>query len=229
MKALIEAADICKDFQLGNEIIRAVDHVSLTVQKGDFIAIIGESGSGKSTLLQILGLVDRPSSGKLFFDSKEIGCLKDNDLSDMRLYNVGFVHQFFYLVPSLTAVENVALPLFVQKKRKKEAYERAYEMLALVGLEERGEHLPNQLSGGQMQRVAIARAIVTDPQIILADEPTGNLDSKTSEDILDLISRINENEKITVVMVTHSGRAAERGRRLMHMKDGQLVENRGLA
>lgn len=226
MKPIIEAIDICKDFQLGHERIKAVDHVSLTVQKGEFVVITGESGSGKSTLLQILGLVDLPSRGKLLFDSKEVGHLKDNDLSDMRLYHVGFIHQFFHLVPSLTALENVALPLFVQKKPKREAYEKAAEILALVGLKDRGDHYPNQLSGGQMQRVAIARAVVTEPQIILADEPTGNLDSKTSEEILDLLSNINKTKKIAFVMVTHSDLAAKRGSRLIQMKDGQLIEKR---
>jgi putative ABC transport system ATP-binding protein len=221
---MIRCTDVRKIYRLGETEITALRGISLEVPKGAFVAIMGQSGSGKSTLLHLIGGLDRPTDGELLVDGRLIAQMSDDQLTLFRRSKIGFVFQFFNLLPSLTAAENVALPLVLGGVAKVEAEERAGSILARVGLESRRKHLPEQLSGGEIQRVAIARALAYRPPILLADEPTGNLDSKTGAAVLDLLRVINRDDHCTVAMVTHSQEAARYADRVITLRDGCIAD-----
>ena len=220
---MIKLTDINKSFCLGGETIKALNHVYFNVEKGEFVSIIGPSGSGKSTLMNILGLLDVPDSGSYQLDGVEIKDTRDNELAKIRNTKIGFIFQNFNLLNKLTAVENIQVPLIYQGMTNEKSKKRAYELLEKVGLKGREEHLPLQLSGGQQQRVAIARALASRPEIILADEPTGALDSKTSRDIMEELEALNEKGQ-TIVLITHDINVAKRAKRIIKIADGNLYE-----
>ncbi len=218
---IIKTDSITKTYKLGESIVKALDNVSFQIDEGEKIAIAGPSGSGKSTLMNILGCLDRPDSGRYFLAGDDVSKLESNQLAEIRNRRIGFVFQVFNLLPRLSALENVELPLLYAGNS--EAKDRAAEALKTVGLGDRMKHEPNQLSGGQRQRVAIARAIVNDPAIILADEPTGNLDTKTGEEILNLFEELNDQGR-TIIIVTHATEIADRCPRQLFLRDGRLRE-----
>ena len=235
MSALISLQKLCKTYDSGGTLVQAVRSVSLEIAAGEFIAIMGASGSGKSTMMNILGCLDRPTDGKYFLDGEDVSTLKRDQLADVRNGKIGFVFQGFNLLSRTTALENVELPMLYLhgSPSRRQMRDKALAMLELVGLGERWDHTPNQLSGGQQQRVAIARALINDPVLLLADEPTGNLDSRTSIEIMDTFQRLNE-QGITIVMVTHEPDIASYTKRNIDMRDGKvrqdhLVETRLLA
>ena len=222
--SVIELKDIMKTYHMGDSVVHALYHVNLKIEPGEFTSIMGPSGSGKSTMMNILGCLDRPTSGEYFLDGKEIAGYDDDELAHTRNAKIGFVFQNFNLLAKLTAQENVALPLVYAGVDEEERMERAKQALEAVGLGERLEHKPMEMSGGQRQRVAIARALINNPAIIMADEPTGNLDTKSSYEIMDIFKKMNESGK-TVVMVTHEPDIAEQTKRILVMRDGQLVSD----
>ena len=219
--AILKLTDICKDYQQGREPVRVLKNVNLTVEKGDYLAIMGPSGSGKTTLMNIIGCLDVPTSGSYQLDGKDLKDLNDDALAEIRNKHIGFVFQSFYLMPKLDARDNVALPLLYADVSLKERRARAEEALKAVGLEERMDFLPNQLSGGQCQRVAIARAMVTKPDLLLADEPTGALDTKSGNQIMDIFRRLSE-EGMTIIMITHEPSIAACADKTYHILDGEL-------
>jgi len=221
---IIELESVWKTYQMGEVEIQALKGVDLKIKKEEFVAIMGPSGSGKSTLLQMVGCLDRPTAGKIILDGTDISTLNDSELARLRGNKLGFVFQFFNLYPTLTALENVELPMMIIGKDKDERRKRALELLKIVGMEKRAEHLPSQLSGGERQRVAIARALANDPSLILADEPTGNLDSKTGEEIMKVLNGLQEKKDKTVVMVTHESDIAKYAERIVYLKDGKIVK-----
>jgi putative ABC transport system ATP-binding protein len=221
---MMEIQDVTKHYLQGRRVVKALRGVSLRIQAGEFVSIMGPSGSGKSTLMHLLGALDTPTTGQVFFQGRALQSLSDRELSALRRSRIGFIFQFFNLLPTLTAVENVALPLLLAGQRRGKALEPAYAHLERVGLSNRAGHFPDELSGGEMQRVAIARALVIEPEAVLCDEPTGNLDSATSRDILDLLRSLPEPGKRAVVMVTHDGAAAVYGDRIVHIRDG-VIDN----
>jgi putative ABC transport system ATP-binding protein len=220
---IIEIKNIKRDFELGEEIIHVLKGIDLTINKGEYVALMGPSGSGKSTLMNILGCLDTPTSGSYTLNSKLVSEMHDNELAEIRNKEIGFVFQTFNLMPRTTALDNVALPMVYAGHPKSERNERATEVLTQVGLADRMDHKPNQLSGGQRQRVAVGRALVNKPAIILADEPTGNLDSKTSLEIMNLFDEIHANGN-TVILVTHEEDIAEHAHRIIRLRDG-LIES----
>ncbi|WP_194818987.1 ABC transporter ATP-binding protein [Nocardia sp. XZ_19_385] len=220
---MLELTDVVREYRIGGETVRALDEVSLRISTGQFVSVVGPSGAGKSTLLHLLGALDAPSSGSIRFQGNEIGNLDDNRQSEFRRRHVGFVFQFFNLLPTLSAWENVAIPKLLDGTKLRTSKARALELLQLVGLSERAEHRPAELSGGQMQRVALARALVLDPPLILADEPTGNLDSKTGAAIMELLADIAHDAARAVVMVTHNAEAAATTDRILTLGDGRIV------
>lgn len=222
--AVIQLKDIMKTYIMGDSIVHALDHVNVLIDFGEFTAIMGPSGSGKSTMMNILGCLDRPTSGEYFLDGKEIAGYNDDELAHTRNAKIGFVFQNFNLLSKLTAQANVALPLVYAGVGEEERMERAKRALEAVGLGSRLEHKPMEMSGGQRQRVAIARALINNPAIIMADEPTGNLDTKSSYEIMDIFKYLNEQGK-TVVMVTHEPDIAEQTKRILVMRDGKLVSD----
>jgi len=221
---LIQIKNITKRYQRHNGAINAVDNLSLDISKGSFVTITGASGSGKTTLLLILGGLLLPTSGKMIYDGKEINLNNEDELASYRSNHVGFVMQSFALVPYLTAVENVMIALNVKNNDTKKNRNRAIDLLEWVGLDDRTTHYPKELSAGQQQRVAIARALANDPDLLLADEPTGNLDPALSEEIMNILNEINQNQKTTIVMVTHSPAAANYGTVKIHLHEGRLKE-----
>ncbi|NMB01913.1 MAG: ABC transporter ATP-binding protein [Firmicutes bacterium] len=221
---MIKATNLTKVYQMGEEQVHALRGVSFSVQKDEYISIMGPSGSGKSTLLHILGCLDRPTSGRLSIENTNVLEATDNQLAEIRNQKIGFVFQSFNLMTKATALENVELPLIYSGVRKKERRERALAVLERVGLSDRIQHRPTELSGGQRQRVAIARAMVTEPAFILADEPTGALDTKTSAQILELFSELNR-EGNTVVIITHDPTVAEKTKRIIRLLDGRIIED----
>ena len=219
--AILKLTDICKDYQQGREPVRVLKNICLTVEKGDYLAIMGPSGSGKTTLMNIIGCLDVPTSGSYELDGRDLKDLKDDDLAEIRNKHIGFVFQSFYLMPKLDARDNVALPLLYADVPLKERRERAEEALRAVGLGDRIDFLPNQLSGGQCQRVAIARAMVTRPDILLADEPTGALDTKSGNQIMDIFRQLSE-DGMTIIMITHESAIAACATKTYPILDGEL-------
>ena len=219
---MIRCIDVRKAYRQGENEVVALAGVSIDIPQGAFAAIMGPSGSGKSTLLHLMGGLDRPSGGELLVDGRLVGQMADDEVTLFRRTNIGFVFQFFNLLPTLTALENVTLPLVLDGRSKAEADQRAALLLEKVGLEKRRHHLPEALSGGEIQRVAIARALAFNPPILLADEPTGNLDSKTGQDVLSLLRQINQERGSTVVIATHSQEAAHCADRTIYLRDGRV-------
>jgi putative ABC transport system ATP-binding protein len=222
MNVAIEASKLCKSFNLGNNEVEVLKDIDLQINKGEFVSIMGPSGSGKSTLLYLIGGLDKPTSGSIRINSKELSKMKDKEQSIMRRRDIGFVFQFYNLVPNLNIEENVMLPILLDGKKVKDYKERLDEMLELVGLADRRKHTPRELSGGQQQRVAIARALINEPEILLADEPIGNLDSKTGMEVMALLQNINKQKAKTIIQVTHSKEAAEYGNRIINVMDGRV-------
>jgi putative ABC transport system ATP-binding protein len=220
---IIRLERLVKEFRRGETVVRAVDGADLTIRRGEFVAIMGKSGSGKSTLLHLMSGLQRPTGGTVRLLGKDLANLKDDELTLIRRDRIGFIFQFFNLLPTLTALENAALPLLLARVKPKEAERRALELLGTVGLSARARHKPDELSGGQMQRVAIARALVTEPPLLFADEPTGNLDSVSGEEILLLLREMQAARGQTIVMVTHDAKAAAYGDRLITMRDGRVA------
>jgi putative ABC transport system ATP-binding protein len=221
---MIELKNIRKTYNRGAEELHVLNDISITVQPGEFVAIIGPSGSGKSTLMNMIGLLDAPTSGSYILDGVPTEKMKDDELAEFRNRKIGFIFQQFNLLPRLTAMENVELPMIYSGVHKKERRERARLMLERLGMAERGDHRPNQLSGGQQQRVAIARALAISPSLILADEPTGALDSATGREVLELIVQLNK-EGNTIVLITHDSFIAENARRIVTLRDGEVVSD----
>ncbi len=220
----IVLSDVKKIYQMGDTTVHALAGVDLSIAAGEFAAIMGPSGSGKSTMMNILGCLDRPTEGSYILDGQEVATLGDDELAITRNKKIGFVFQSFNLLPRMDALENVALPLVYAGVAKAERTERAAKALAMVGLEERMHHLPNELSGGQRQRVAIARALVNDPTIIMADEPTGNLDTRSGEEVMEIFRSLNDLGR-TVILVTHEPDIAGNARRVVHVRDGRIVRD----
>ena len=225
MSELIRVLDLYKTYRMGDVEVPALRGINLTIARGEFVAVMGASGSGKSTFMNILGCLDRPSSGRYFLENAEVGSLSADQWAYIRNKRIGFVFQGFNLLARTTALENVELPMMYNGFSSRERHARALEVLDLVGLGERRDHTPNRLSGGQQQRVAIARALVNRPSLILADEPTGNLDSTTSNEIMTLFERLNTDQGITIILVTHEHDIAEHARRQIAFKDGLVVSD----
>jgi len=223
---VLAAENLCREYRMGEVVVRALAGVDFHVERGEFVAIMGPSGSGKSTLLHLLGGLDRPTSGEVTLAGRPLSTLSDDEITLVRRRNVGFIFQFYNLVPTLTAEENVALPLLIDGKTLSRYEDKIGELLSMVGLAERRKHKPNQLSGGQQQRVAIARAFVNDPAIVLADEPTGNLDTNAGQEVLDLLRRSCDELNQTVAMVTHDPVAAEYADRIVLLRDGLVVDEK---
>jgi putative ABC transport system ATP-binding protein len=226
---LIEITGLSKTYQMGGEVVRALDSVDLSIDTGELVAIMGQSGSGKSTLMNLLGCLDTPTAGSYRLAGIPVQELDDDDLAEVRGRLIGFVFQSFHLLPRQSALENVTLPLIYRRGdpvAKKERLRRAHEALVTVGLGDRESHKPTELSGGQRQRVAIARALVHQPAVVLADEPTGNLDSRTTEEILKLLTDLNESQGRTVLIITHEPEVAARCKRVVQLKDGRIVSDR---
>jgi putative ABC transport system ATP-binding protein len=222
MATLVEAVDLKKTYMLGKVPVEAVRGVSMKVEAGDFVSILGPSGSGKSTMLNLIGALDKPTSGKLLIDGVDISKLNDNQLADLRR-RIGFVFQFFNLIPRLTARDNVELPMTIADMSRAQRRKRAVELLENVGLRDRVNHKPAELSGGQQQRVAIARALANDPKFLLLDEPTGNIDSKTAGEVMVLLKRLNVENHVSIIMVTHDQHLAREANRTLQMFDGQFM------
>ena len=224
---LVEIANVAKSYTRGGQAVPVLEGITLNIARGDFVALMGPSGSGKSTLLNLIAGIDKADSGTLMIDGEDISRLSEGELADWRAANIGFIFQFYNLMPVLTAYENVELPLLLTNLSRAERKSRVEMTLALVGLEDRMEHYPNELSGGQQQRVAIARAIVTDPTILVCDEPTGDLDRQSAADVLALLKRLNADMGKTIIMVTHDGHAAEAARRTVQLEKGELIGGAG--
>jgi putative ABC transport system ATP-binding protein len=218
---IIRIAGLSKIYQLGDVEVRALRGVDLAIEEGSYVAIMGPSGSGKSTMLNVLGCLDRPTAGEYFLGGEDVARMSDDQLSIVRGRKIGFIFQSYNLIHQLTVVENIHVPLFYQGKDLSDCFEECARLARLVGLGDRLDHRPKQLSGGQQQRVAVARSLVNDPLMILADEPTGNLDSTTGEEVLDLLDKLNASGK-TIVLVTHGEEVARRADRVVHMKDGRI-------
>lgn len=218
---ILKVENLCKQYGKGENKVTALDNVSFTVNKGEFVAIVGASGSGKSTLLHLIGGVDRPTSGKVFIDGKDIYKFNDDELAIFRRRQVGLIYQFYNLIPILNVEENMTLPLSLDNRKIDK--KRVDELIHVLGLDTRRTHLPNELSGGQQQRTSIGRAMITNPAIILADEPTGNLDSKASDEIVELLKKSNKDYKQTIVMITHNMEIAKVADRIIKIEDGKIV------
>jgi putative ABC transport system ATP-binding protein len=220
--ALVQVRNLRREYRMGGDVVRALRGLSLTIGRGEYVAIVGPSGCGKSTLLNLLGVIDRPTAGEVLVHGRDVGMLPDREATAFRLHNIGFVFQRFYLLPTLTARENIELPMAEAGIRSAARTARARELLAYVGLGERAAHRPAQLSGGEQQRVAIARALANRPAMLLADEPTGELDARTGGDVIDLFRRLNA-EGTTIVVVTHDEELAAAAQRVIQMRDGEIV------
>ena len=223
-EALIRVKDLCKIYNPGENEVRALDHVSLEIKKGELVAIIGQSGSGKSTFMNMLGCLDTPTSGKYVLDGQDVASMTDNQLADVRNKEIGFIFQGFNLISNLDAVGNVELPLVYRGVSKNERKQLAMEALKSVGLEDRMKHKPNEMSGGQQQRVAVARAVAAKPPIILADEPTGNLDTKSTQEIMEILKELHRSGR-TVIIITHDEEIASQAHRVIRILDGRIEED----
>jgi putative ABC transport system ATP-binding protein len=222
MKPVIELNDVNKVYKMDDIQVQVLNNVNLKIKKKDFVSIMGPSGSGKSTLLNMIGALDSPTSGKVFIDEMDLSKLSETEIARTRGEKIGFVFQTFNLYPTLSALGNVELPMIIMEKGKKERKKRSMDLLGLVGLKDRAEHLPSQLSGGERQRIAIARALANNPSFILADEPTGNLDSKTGKEVMDIFEKLNE-EGRTVIVVTHDINIASHSKHIIQIRDGRII------
>jgi putative ABC transport system ATP-binding protein len=225
---VIKVVEVARAFKTGKVETQALRSVSLNINPGEFLALVGPSGSGKTTLLQLLGCLDQPTSGQVFVNGKEVSKLNRNQRADIRRSSIGFIFQFFALIPTLTAYENIEMPLFLTRASAAERRERVKQLLAAVDLSDRAHHRPDQMSGGQQQRVAIARALATQPAIILADEPTANLDSANGQQVMEIMARLNRETGVTFVFATHDPRVFKYARRMVTLEDGVIVEDRGV-
>ena len=223
-KPIIELRDVTKIYKMDGVSVVGVEDINLKIKKGEFVCVMGPSGSGKSTMLHLMGCLDKPTSGRIFIDGIDVSKMSEDELADLRKEKIGFVFQFFNLYPTLTALENVELPMIIAEKDKHFRRKKALELLKIVGMEEFKDHLPSQLSGGQRQKIAIARALANNPPIILADEPTGNLDSKSGEEIMKIFKELNERGK-TIVVVTHNENVAKFAERIIRLKDGKIIKD----
>lgn len=223
MTSIIKLEDVWKIYNLGKVDVTVLKELNFQIHKGDFVAIMGPSGSGKSTTMNMIGCLDLPTKGKIFLKEHDISKLSESNLAQIRGKIIGFIFQQFNLIPTMSALENVMLPMVFQNVPEDKRREKALKLLETVGLKERANHKPNELSGGEQQRVAIARSLVNDPEIILADEPTGNLDSKTGIEIIDMLRRLHEKENKTIVMITHDKNIAKHAERIIFLKDGKVV------
>ncbi len=221
---MIRLENICRDFQVGDQVVHALDHVDLDIQPGEYISVMGPSGSGKSTLLNLLGLLDKPTSGNYWLNDADVSSMGDDALAEQRQQNIGFIFQFFHLIPRLNALENVELPMLLAGAPVAARRERAREVLESVGLATRLHHRPDQLSGGERQRVAIGRAIVMKPGLLLADEPTGNLDSRSGDEVIEILEQLNR-DGISLMVVTHDREIGRRARRHLTLHDGKIVRD----
>jgi putative ABC transport system ATP-binding protein len=228
LASIVQIRNLSKAYQRGGQVVPVLTDINLDVDRGEFVALMGPSGSGKSTLLNLIAGIDKPDGGSLRVNDLDISALSEAQLADWRAENVGFIFQFYNLLPVLTAFENVELPLLLTRLSRRERREHAEAALNMVGLTDRSSHYPSELSGGQQQRVAIARAIITDPAILVADEPTGDLDRVSAADILQLMDRLNTEIDKTIIMVTHDQRAAEAARRVVHLDKGVLLDGDGV-
>ena len=220
---ILKVENLCKNYGKGNTLVKALDNVSFSVEKGEFIAIVGSSGSGKSTLLHILGGVDRPTSGKVFVEGKDVYKLNETNLAIFRRRQVGLIYQFYNLIPILNVKENITLPILLDGKKPNQEY--LEELIETLGLSNRVNHLPNELSGGQQQRVSIGRALMNRPSLLLADEPTGNLDSKAGKEIVELLTLSNKKYKQTIIMITHDQNLALNADRIITLEDGRIISD----
>lgn len=221
--AVLVVKDLCKKYGQGESEINALDHISFSVERGEFVAIVGASGSGKSTLLNMLGGIDNPTEGTCIIDNKDISRMSEDERAIFRRRNIGIVYQFYNLIPTLTAEENIELPWKLDGRKIKKT--KTNELLKILGLEDRRKHLPGQMSGGQQQRVSIGRALINEPAFILADEPTGNLDSKTSREIMDILKNMNRKYKQTILLVTHDEKIALQASRVITIGDGRIIKD----
>jgi len=221
---IVEIRNLAKSYRRGDQVVQVLRDINMDIAAGDFVALMGPSGSGKSTLLNLIAGIDTPDSGELLVDGTDIGALGEADLAAWRAANIGFIFQFYNLMPVLTALENVELPLVLTTLSRAQRREHAEAALAMVGLSDRLDHYPSELSGGQQQRVAIARAIITDPTLLVADEPTGDLDRASAEDVLNLMDRLNDELGKTIIMVTHDPHSAQRAHHLKHLEKGVLAD-----
>jgi putative ABC transport system ATP-binding protein len=228
-KIVVETNDLKKEYHLGDVIVPALQGIDLQIKKGEFLVIMGPSGSGKSTLLNMIGGLDNPTSGKVYINEQDISQMSDGALTELRAREIGFIFQFYNLVPVLTALENVELPMMVTGITEKEGKKRAIELLEMVGLGDRLHHRPDELSGGQRQRVSIARALANNPSIVLADEPTGDVDTKTGDEILDIMHHLNKNMGVTMIVITHDPIVSEHCDRLVRIVDGEIATDKPTA
>lgn len=219
---IIKVKNLTKVFSNKKTLNKVLDDVSLEINSGEFVSLMGASGSGKSTLLYLIGGLDKPTSGSIYINNQDINKLKEKDISKLRREDIGFVFQFYNLVANLNVEENILLPVIMDGKKESAYQERLDKLLKIIGLDTKRKHLPHELSGGEQQRVSIARAIILSPKIVLADEPTGNLDSKSGKEVMNLFKKINEEEKITILQVTHSEESAKYGNRIIKLKDGKI-------
>lgn len=220
--SIIKVHEVSKSFGSKENLNLVLDNVSFEIKKGEFVSLMGESGSGKSTLLYLIGGLDQPTEGKIFINEKDINTVKEKEMAELRRKGIGFVFQFYNLVQNLTVEENIMLPVVMDGKKEKDYRDRLEKILKIIGLENKRKALPHQLSGGQQQRVSIARAIILSPDVILADEPIGNLDSKSGDEVMKLFKTINKEENITILQVTHSEESAKYGDRIIRLKDGRI-------
>lgn len=227
-ESVIQVENLSKIYRLGKVSIPALRGISFNVTKGEFLVVMGPSGSGKTTLLNLMGAIDKPTSGRISIDGRDITTLSEGELTKLRRHKIGFIFQFYNLIPALTAQENIELPMLTAGVSRKDAPKRASQLLEMVGLGERVGHFPDELSGGEQQRVAIARALANRPSVILADEPTGDLDTKTGMEVVQILYDTSKKENATVIVVTHDPMIAERASRILHMRDGQIVGEKKL-
>jgi putative ABC transport system ATP-binding protein len=222
-EAVIQVEKLVKIYRLGKVSIHALRGVSFDVARGEFLVVMGPSGSGKTTLLNLIGAIDKPTSGRILIDGRDITVLGEGELTKLRRHKIGFIFQFYNLIPALTALENVELPMLTAGLSRRDASKRAFQLLEMVGLKERVNHFPDELSGGEQQRVAIARALANKPSVILADEPTGDLDTKTGMEVVRILHDTSKKENATVIVVTHDPMITERADRILHLRDGSIV------